>query len=312
MESAGELLKQVSIIVCTVDRLSELEKCLTSLEPFRAAAAEVLVVNNGPHPTAVAAVARHHSARVVEELRRGVSRARNAGVRAATGNIVAFLDDDSVADSQWLPLLVAPFRDCQVLAAVGCIFPQSVSEPATQAFDYLHRAQFPESPVIVDGSADNDSLPMRAALLGNANMAIRREVFERFGYFDTRLGRGTRIGSGEEPDLFLRILLGGGKIAVEPGARIFHHHSAEWRAVRRWAFLSGCAHTAILTKLFLQDASLRGRVVRYVRSRLRRRSPQETSAGPEHRLSRAPLIFGSLYGPIAFLLSGYESNKKRG
>ena len=107
MEMADELLKQTSIIVCTTDRLTDLEECLKSLQPFRAAVAEIIVVNNGPHLAAVEQVAQRHRARVVTEPQRGVSRARNAGVRTATGNILAFLDDDSVADPNWLPFLLA-------------------------------------------------------------------------------------------------------------------------------------------------------------------------------------------------------------
>ena len=109
MEIPGELWKLASIIVCTVDRVTDLEACLQSLRPFRSAVAEVIVVANGPHPAAAAEVARRHHARLVMEPILGVSRARNAGIRAATGNILAFLDDDSVADPDWLPLLLAPF-----------------------------------------------------------------------------------------------------------------------------------------------------------------------------------------------------------
>ena len=306
MEISNDLLKQTSIIVCTVDRLADLEECLKSLRPFRAAVAEIIVVNNGAHIVAVKQVAQRHSARAVIEPQRGVSRARNAGIRAATGNITAFLDDDSVADPNWLPLLVAPFRDPEVLAVAGSVFAQSLADPASQAFDYLHRAQFPESQRTVDGNTENGSFPMRSALVGNANMAIRREAFQRFGYFDTRMGRGTRIGSGEEPDFLLRILLGGARIVVEPSARILHRHSTEWRAVRRWAFESGCAHTAILTKYFLQEPSLRIKIVRYAASRLRLRPAPEAAAAAKLKVPRIPLLLGSLFGPLALLLAGKE------
>jgi GT2 family glycosyltransferase len=304
MEIPGELLKQTSIIVCTVDRLTDLEECLKSLRPFRAAVADIIVVNNGPHLAAVEEVGKRHDARVVTEPQRGVSRARNNGIRAATGNVLAFLDDDSVADPNWLPLLLTPFRDPQVLVVVGSIFAQTLADPVSRAFDYLHRAQFPELQLTVDENAEKNSFPMRLALVGNANMAIRREAFDHFGYFDTRMGRGTRIGSGEEPDLLLRVLLGHGKIVVEPAARILHRHSTEWRAVRRWAFQSGCAHTAILTKYFLQEPSLRGQILRYAASRLRRRPSPESSAAAKLKVPRIPLLLGSLYGPMAFLLSG--------
>ena len=158
----------------------------------------------------------------------------------------------------------------------------------------------------LDGNAEKSSFPMRSALVGNANMAIRREAFERFGYFDTCMGRGTRIGSGEEPDFLLRILLGGARIVVEPAARIVHRHSTEWRAVRRWAFQSGCAHTAILTKYFLQESSRRGQILRYALSRLRPRIAPETSTTAKLKLLRISLLLGSVYGPVAFLLSGKE------
>jgi GT2 family glycosyltransferase len=303
MEIPGELLKQTSIIICTVDRLTDLEDCLQSLRPFKAAVAELIVVNNGPHLAAVEEIARRHEARVVNEPQRGVSRARNAGIHAATGSIMAFLDDDSVADPNWLPLLLNPLGDPQVLAVAGSISAQTLADPVSQAFDYLHRAQFPESQIVLDGKAEPNSFPMRSALVGNANMAIRRAAFERFGHFDTRLGRGTRIGSGEEPDILLRVLLGGGIIVVEPAARILHRHSTEWRAVRRWAFQSGCAHTAILTKYFLQQPSLRGPILRYAASRLRRRPAPEASAAAQLKVPRLPLLLGSLFGPIAFLLA---------
>ena len=63
----GELLKQTSIIVCTVDRLTDLEECLKSLRPFHPAVAEIIVVNNGPQLAAVEEVAQRHGARVVLE-----------------------------------------------------------------------------------------------------------------------------------------------------------------------------------------------------------------------------------------------------
>ncbi len=308
MGTSVELLKQASIVVCTVDRLQDLEHCLESLRPFSAAGAEIIVVNNGPHGAPIAEIAQRHQASVVTESRRGVSRARNAGVRAAKGSVVAFLDDDSTADNAWLPRLLGPFRNPEVWAVVGSIGAQTVTDPVSQAFDKLHRAQFPESHITFGGKAKDDFFPMREALVGNANMAIRREVFDRCGYFDTCFGRGTRIGSGEEPDLLLRILLAGGKVAVEPAAQIFHRHSTEWRSVRRWAFTSGCAHTAMLTKYFLRERSLRGGIIRYARSRLQRGHDPSVPDQTESHLPRIPFLAGSLYGPLAFLLSGTDKS----
>ena len=108
MEGPGKLFKQASIVICTGHRLADLERCLESLRRFRAAVAEILIVNNGPYFAPVEEVAKRNEARVIREGRRGVSCARNAGIRAALGSFVAFLDDDTQAGENWLPTLDRP------------------------------------------------------------------------------------------------------------------------------------------------------------------------------------------------------------
>jgi GT2 family glycosyltransferase len=307
MEIPGESLKQLSLIVCTVDRPADLARCVASLLPFQEAGAEIVVVNNGPSSSAVEEIATSHGARVITELRRGLSCARNAGIRAATGAILAFLDDDAQADPEWIPRLLAPFADPRVLAVVGSVGAQTVADPVSRIFDRIYLAHMPESQLLLEAPRETHPFPVRLAMQGTgSNMAIRREAFNRFGCFDTRLGRGTRIGSGEETDLFLRLLRGGGRIVVEPAARIVHRHPTESDAVRRWAFQSGCAHTAILTKYLLQEPTWRGPILRYAASRLRRPPVPETSTAAPPQVPRIPLLLGSLYGPLALLLSGKE------
>ena len=65
VEATGELARQVSIIVCTVDRPLDLERCLESLRIFRAASAEIIVVNNGPHLAVVEAIAQRVDAKEI-------------------------------------------------------------------------------------------------------------------------------------------------------------------------------------------------------------------------------------------------------
>jgi GT2 family glycosyltransferase len=299
-------LPEVSIIVCTAGRSDALDACLLSLEPFQAQGAEVVVVNNRPARDALQEIRARHQVRVVDEPRRGLGSARNAGIQASKGTLLAFLDDDARADPNWIPRLVAPFADPQVLAVAGSVWAETLVNPVSQAFDRLYRAHLPQSQLLVDAPRAKHPFPLRLAMQGTgSNLAFRREAFERFGHFDARFGRGTRIGSGEETDLLLRLLRGGGKIVVEPAARIFHRHSTRWRAVRHWAFQSGCAHTAILAKYFLQEPSLRGEVLRYAASRiLRRQAAHESRGGARVALPRLPFWLGSLYGPLAFLLSG--------
>lgn len=307
MEIPRALLKQASIIVCTVDRLPDLERCLDSLRPFRAAEAEILVVNNGSFFAAVEEIAERHGARVVGESRRGVSRARNAGIRNALGIIIVFLDDDTLASEDWLPHLVTPLIDSSIDCVMGAVRAENPADPVQQAFQRILSQGLPDAPTMLDARAAADHFPLRMAMMGfTMNVAFRRDVFERFGYFDERFGRGTRIGSGEDPDCFFNLLRLGGRILFEPRAVVVHRWPTAGKALRRGIFQSGCAHTAILTKYFLQQPSLRGRILRYAASRLWRRTPSETSAAAKLKVPRMPLLLGSLYGPIAFLLSGKE------
>lgn len=301
-----DLLGQTSVIICTVDRLSDLAQCLDSLRPFQSALAEILIVNNGPRLESVTEIGRQTSARVITEARRGVSFARNAGVRAANGNILVFLDDDTLAEESWLPTLIAPLADPKADCVMGTVRATEPSLPIHQAFEKLAIGSVPHGPAILDARAPADPFPLRMAMNGfTMNVAFRRDVFERFGYFDERFGRGTRIGSGEDTDFFFNILRRGGRIMLEPRAVVAHAWPSEWDALRRSVFQGACGHTALLAKYFIEEPSLRGAVLRYAVSRLTQTSaavslPRSQSSA---RIPRLPFILGSLYGPIAFLLS---------
>ncbi|MGA3165536.1 MAG: glycosyltransferase family 2 protein [Terriglobia bacterium] len=306
MEATGELARQVSIIVCTVARFQELERCLHSLEPFQAGGAEVIIVNNGQHHAEVQGIADRHAARVVDELRRGLGAARNCGVRVGCRPILAFLDDDAWARPDWLLHLLQPFEDPEVLAVAGSALADSSSNPVSGLFEQFYRASCPSTRTFLQAREAACAFPLRAAMRGiGLNMAFRRAAFERFGLFDARFGRGTRIGSGEETERFLAVLLGGGKVVIEPAAVVVHGFPTDVRAYHRVIFQAGCAHTAILAKYFLQEPSLRGEVLRYAASRvLRRQAAHESRGGARVALPRLPFWLGSLYGPLAFLLSG--------
>jgi len=306
MEAPGELFKKTSIIVCTVDRLADLERCLESLRPFREAVAEVIVVNNGSRHTAVEEIAKRHDARVTTEAGRGSGRARNTGIRVARGNFIAFLDDDTQAGENWLPRLIAPLADSTLDCVMGAVRAENPADPVHQGFEQIVCAGLPDAPTMLDARAADDRFPLRMAMNGfTMNVAFRRDVFERFGYFDQRFGPGTRIRTGDDTELFFNVLRRGGRILFEPGAVVTHSWPADWKAFRRGIFRAGCAHTAILTKYYLQEPSLRGEILRYTASRILRRWQVKSPSTPV-RVPRLPFLLGSLYGPLAFLLSKRE------
>ena len=109
---------RASVVVCTLDRERWLRRALRALRRLRGPAFEVVVVN-GPSRDRSGEVARRSGARVVDYGERNLSGSRNAGIAAARGEFVAFLDDDAVPVRDWLTALLPAFDEAGVVAAGG-------------------------------------------------------------------------------------------------------------------------------------------------------------------------------------------------
>jgi glucosyl-dolichyl phosphate glucuronosyltransferase len=219
----------VSVVVCTRNRAEILAQSSVALlavdyPPDRW---EVIIVDNRSTDDTLAVaqeIARRRPdlVQVVEERELGLSATRNAGIRRARGEIIAFADDDSFPEPAWLRTLVAALLAEDALVVGGAVEPWFQGErPAWFTDRYL---------VYV---TDWDKGPEVQELKYNdyprgANMAFRREVFERFGLFSTHLGyKGDRLVSCDEIEICLRVERGGGRILYIPGARVRHITAAE-------------------------------------------------------------------------------------
>src|SRR4051812_37082435 len=114
-----------SIVVCTRRRALALERCLDSLTHLDHPSYEVVVVDNTPGDRGTQRVASISGARYVREPQRGLSRARNAGARESEHELVAYLDDDAIADPAWLTHHAAALSDTELMATTGRILPIS-------------------------------------------------------------------------------------------------------------------------------------------------------------------------------------------
>ncbi len=200
-----ESVTGVTIVVPVHDRPEELDRCLSAL----ACEAPVVVVDDGSRDrSAVAAVAAHHGARIVQRATcGGPAAARNAALPEVETDLIAFLDSDCVPERGWLGALVGHFED----PLVGAVAPRVHSLPAGGPLARYLEARSPldlgdrEAAVMPGGSV---SYVPTAALL------VRRRALA--GGFDARLRYG------EDVDLIWRLWDGGWRIRYDPGVTVAH------------------------------------------------------------------------------------------
>src|SRR5262249_13382430 len=226
---------QISIVIATYNRAQRLEGTLAALASQEIPDSlkwEIVVVDNNSRDStadAVAAFCRTATVpvRYVFEPRQGLSHARNRGVREARGSILAFIDDDVVPAPDWVAQVSAAIDRWNADGVGGRILPRWESPPP---------AWLAASPRLLRLLAIMDydgsgllSLPLqRQPQVWGANMAFRRELFDRVGEFDPRLGVvGDKLFKCGESDLVHRALELGLKIAYDAALTVFHRIGAD-------------------------------------------------------------------------------------
>ena len=247
----------VSVVVCsyTVERWNELRAAVSSLEAQDQLPREIIVVvdHNAELFERAQRCFNSGGVRVVEnDGAPGLSDARNTGVAAASGTIVAFLDDDAVADSHWLAEILRHYDQDSVVGVGGSAAPEWVARRPSwfpEEFDWVVGCTYLGMPT---------KLTAVRNLLG-CNMSFRRLAFSVGGGFDPRIGRvGDRPVGCEETEFCIRLTqaLPGSTILYEPKATVMHRVSA----VRgTWSYFQARCYSEGLSKALV--AHLVGRTV---------------------------------------------------
>lgn len=233
---SGQASPLVSIVICTYNRSGLLEKTLVSLLDLQGLeSAEVIVVDNrssdDTRDVVNGFITKHQ--RIINcsyyyEETQGLSAARNAGIKAARGEIIAYLDDDAIPSGKWLEAILSTFAERSEVQAMG---------------GKIHPLFETQRPGWLAGPLE---LPYTIIDLGNtvreyppslhpygANMAFRKEVFAA-GMFPLELGRkGNLLLSGEESWVFAQISKSGGKIIYHPEMEV-DHFVPESRLNKEW------------------------------------------------------------------------------
>lgn len=232
----------VSVILCTYNRCDSLARALRSLAVSQMPVSvdwEVLVVDNNSSDrtrVVVEELCRLYPRRFryLFEPQQGKSHALNAGIGAAHGDVLAFVDDDVTVPATWLQNLTEPLRDNQwagcggrVLPAPGFSAPRWLALTGPNSLIGALCAYF---------EPDQPAGDLKIPPIG-ANMGFRKQIFEEYGGFRTDLGPHpeNEIRS-EDTEFARRVMLGGERLVYVPSAVVYHE--VHEKRIRKGFFLA--------------------------------------------------------------------------
>lgn len=228
----------VSVIICafTDKRRAQIVDAVASVLPqLRPRDDLILVIDHNPGLLEWARLRWPHVSVVENSGQPGLSDARNTGLERARGEVVAFLDDDAVAEQHWLSTLITRYDDANVVAVGGKVTPRWVSGRPPwfpPEFDWVVGCVHLGMPKAIS--------PVRNVI--GANMSFRRAPLVEIGGFRRGLGRvGASPMGCEETDVCIRARSRGGNstILYDPEAQV-DHTVPRTRASFRY-FMSRCA-----------------------------------------------------------------------
>jgi len=196
---------RISVVVCTYNGSGTILDCLRGIQRLDYPAIEVIIVDDGSTDD-TARFARQFPFKVISISHLGLSTARNVGLQNASGEIVAYIDDDAWPDPNWLTYLALTFRDEACAGAGG----PNIRPPGES--------------MVSDCAADSPGGPIHVMLtdveaehLPGCNMAFRREALVAVGGFNPVFHT-----AGDDVDLCWRMQSAGLKLVFSPAAVVWH------------------------------------------------------------------------------------------
>jgi len=245
------MMEFISVVVCTYNRARLLKSCLDSLaiQMLDPDLFEVLiVVNNSTDDSlqiATEYVAVNPHFRVIVEPVQGLSYARNRGYKEASGQYVAYIDDDAVAHSDWLVQMFSFLKQHPNVEAFG--------GPYKAIFATTPPKWFPPEYGSLSLGDKERPIDVGKEFISGTNMVFRRMLLKAMGGFNTALGmRGGQLAYGEETRLLLGIAKRGVDIYYLPNMSV-DHLVAEYKISLRWLLLSAYANGRCSVVIFNQQ-----------------------------------------------------------
>jgi cellulose synthase/poly-beta-1,6-N-acetylglucosamine synthase-like glycosyltransferase len=204
---------RISVVVCSHNGSRTIRACCESLLELDYPDYEVIVVNDGS-TDGTAAIADSYGFRVISAAHAGLSQARNIGMEAATGEIIAYTDDDTRADPQWLSYLAAEFMRTDHAGVGG----PNISPPGDGfvADAVLNAPGGPIHVLLSDREAEH---------IPGCNMAFRKACLQEIGGFDPQFRA-----AGDDVDVCWQLQARGWTLGFSPAAMVWHHRRASVRS----------------------------------------------------------------------------------
>ena len=229
--SSGGPLPKVSVIICTYNGSRTIGDCLDGLGRLEYPNFEVIVVDDGSTDSTPQNAARHN-VKLISTDNDGLSSARNTGLRAATGEIIAYIDDDAWPDPHWLDYLVHTFQTTDHAGIGGPNLVPPDDGPVSQCV-----ANSPGGPthvLLTDQVAEH---------IPGCNMAFRASRLREIGGFDTQF----RI-AGDDVDVCWRLQDKGYTLGFHPTAIVWHRRRNSVKSYLRQQFNYGRAEAMLEVK----------------------------------------------------------------
>ena len=255
----------VSIVIATYDRPNDLRECLKSLLELRNNFnTEIIVVDNNPSSELTPPViSEFPNVHFINEKRKGLSYARNRGIKNCRGQIVVAIDDDVLVSENWLNNLVSPFSDENVMAVTGNVLPYELKTQAQNLFETYGGLGRGFKKKCYDYNWFYSKGYHAAAtweIGATANAAFRSVIFNNpdIGLLDESLGAGTPTGCSEDTYVFYKILKSEFSIVYQPDAFVWHKHRTDLKAFKKQLYNYSKGHVAYHLLTYLNDNDLRG------------------------------------------------------
>lgn len=267
---------RISVIVCSHNGARTIRDCLEGLGRLTYPDFEVILVDDGS-ADATAAIAAEYDCRLIRTENRGLSSARNTGLAVATGEIVAYIDDDAYPDPHWLTYLAATFLSTTHAGVGGPNIAPPGDGPVAACID--NAPGNPTHILLSDWEAEH---------IPGCNMAFRKASLQAIGGFDPQF----RV-AGDDVDVCWRLQEWGGTLGFSPAAMVWHHRRDSLRTY--WNQQRGYGKAeALLERKWPAKYNTAGHL---------RWSGRVYSKGLAHLPGRASRIYHGMWGraPFQFL-----------